>query len=180
MGRLPDFTHGKDGFDDNEVASFDITKQKPKASENRPPTLDSLVPNKISPQEAGTDPQNDIDVANQIIYQTSQGIVHNPLSPSSWEYVGRDLSKQGRYSEAIEALNKAIELDPEYYLAHQVWNEKGFALYKQGRYDEAITAFDEAIRLYPTFGEACTTKELLSKESVALMRAMQSSPKLRS
>jgi len=53
--RVRDGMHaGPDGFDGNEVASFNIAKLKPKAPENRPPIIDRLVPDKFGPQEAGT------------------------------------------------------------------------------------------------------------------------------
>ena len=51
---------------------------------------------------------------------------------------------QHKYDEAIEACDKAIEMDPHYAVA---WNNKGIALYNQHKYDEAIQACDKAIEM---------------------------------
>ena len=45
------------------------------------------------------------------------------------------LENQGKYDEALIALDEAIRLDPKFASA---WNNKGFALEKQGKYDEAL------------------------------------------
>ncbi len=67
-----------------------------------------------------------------------------------WSDLGFDLNEQGKYGEAIQALDKAINIDPQDEAA---WNEKGYALYKQGRYDEAIQALDKAIEINPQNAE---------------------------
>ena len=48
----------------------------------------------------------------------------------------------GRKEEAIEAFDKAIEIDPNYTAAY---NNKGNALYDIGRKKECIACYDLAI-----------------------------------
>ena len=59
---------------------------------------------------------------------------------------GLVLNNQGKYDEAIQAYDKAIEINPQYAVA---WNYKGIALYNQHMYDEAIQACDKAIEIDP-------------------------------
>lgn len=61
-----------------------------------------------------------------------------------WINKGNALIGQGKYDEAIEALDRAVELDPSLSAA---WNDKGLALTYQGKPDEAIQAFDKALEL---------------------------------
>ncbi len=59
-------------------------------------------------------------------------------------YKGLTLFHQGKYVEAISALDKAIEIDPQYASA---WCYKSFALDALGKHDEAIEAYDIAIEI---------------------------------
>ena len=52
----------------------------------------------------------------------------------------------GKYEEAIEDLNKAIELKPDYTYAY---NNRGFAYNNLGQYNRAIEDLDKAIELDP-------------------------------
>jgi tetratricopeptide (TPR) repeat protein/endonuclease/exonuclease/phosphatase family metal-dependent hydrolase len=72
-----------------------------------------------------------------------------------YDEVGNAFASQGKYYEAIQAYDKAIELDPKFA---QAWNDKGNALYGQGKYDDAIKLYDEAIRLDPKFAQAWNNK----------------------
>ena len=63
----------------------------------------------------------------------------------------------GIYQEAIEWLDKALRIDPNYEYA---WNSKGFALYNLGKYQEAIECFDKALRIDPNNKEALNNKGL--------------------
>jgi tetratricopeptide (TPR) repeat protein len=77
---------------------------------------------------------------------------------------GYNLSKQGKYDEAVKALDEAIELCPEIALPENSsepellcaypWFSKGTTLDLMGKYDEAIKAYDEAIRLDPNYAFA--------------------------
>ncbi|HON37088.1 MAG TPA: tetratricopeptide repeat protein, partial [Methanothrix sp.] len=61
-----------------------------------------------------------------------------------WYNKGIDLDSQGKYDEAIQAYDKAIEIDPQYT---EAWSNKGVTLAEQGKYDEAIQAYDKAIEI---------------------------------
>ena len=61
----------------------------------------------------------------------------------------------GRYSDALEASDEAIKLDPNIAMA---WNNKAAALMYLKRYSEAFDAIDEAIRLTPNLGLSWSTK----------------------
>ena len=58
---------------------------------------------------------------------------------------GNEFNGQGRFFEAIQEYDKAIEKKP----SAAAWYNKGTVLYNLGRPEDAIRAFDEAIRLDP-------------------------------
>ena len=62
-----------------------------------------------------------------------------------------ELNNQGRYDEAIEECNKAIELDPNYALAYF---NRGAAYINKGQYDLAIADCNKAIELDPNNAKA--------------------------
>jgi tetratricopeptide (TPR) repeat protein len=64
-----------------------------------------------------------------------------------WYRKGNALFDLKRYEEALEAYEKAIELNPED--AADAWNGKGSALEALGRYEEALEAYEKAIELNP-------------------------------
>jgi tetratricopeptide (TPR) repeat protein len=72
-------------------------------------------------------------------------------SAKDWNDQGGALNSQGKYDEAIQAYDKAIQLDPNYAKA---WSNKGMALVNMGKLDEAIQAFDKAIWIDPSLSEA--------------------------
>lgn len=59
---------------------------------------------------------------------------------------------QGKYDEAIDAYDQAINLDPNGTQTWQAWKGKGDALYSQEKYEEAIIAYEKAITLRPENG----------------------------
>jgi tetratricopeptide (TPR) repeat protein len=64
----------------------------------------------------------------------------------AWTNKGNALLAQGKYDEAIQAYDKAIELNQE---APDLWISKGHTFYRQGKYDKALDAYDRAIELIP-------------------------------
>jgi tetratricopeptide (TPR) repeat protein len=74
----------------------------------------------------------------------SIGYDAQPDSAATWNENGTSLYGQGKYSEALQAFNNALEFDPSY---PQTWYNKGNALYSQGKYDEAIQAYDKVVEL---------------------------------
>lgn len=61
----------------------------------------------------------------------------------------------GKYEEAIQCYEQAIEIDPNDAVA---WSNKGITLGWLGKYEEAIKAADEAIRIDPDFAKAYDIK----------------------
>jgi superkiller protein 3 len=59
---------------------------------------------------------------------------------------GAFLFDQGKYDEAIQAFNKALEIDPK---NADAWTGKGQALIKQEKYNDAIQAFDRSLEIDP-------------------------------
>ena len=51
-----------------------------------------------------------------------------------------------RYDEALAAIDKALEIDPNDAI---FWNNKGYALNGLKRYDEALAVFDRALEIDP-------------------------------
>ena len=72
---------------------------------------------------------------------------------------GIDLAEQGKYDEAIEYFNSAIETDPQ---DAKVWYNKGVVLTLQGKYDEAIQAYDKSSKSIHKMQTPGTTKAWFS------------------
>jgi len=68
------------------------------------------------------------------------------MSAQDWFDEGLALSKEGKWQEALEAYEKAIEIDPQDAAA---WYNKGVALDELGKYQEALWAYKKAIEISP-------------------------------
>ena len=55
---------------------------------------------------------------------------------------GLSLDREGKYDEAIEAYNKAIELEPD---STDAWYNKGLTFAKQDNHEEAVKCFDKVL-----------------------------------
>ena len=77
-------------------------------------------------------------------HESQQYQQHNLAENCSNE--GNDLLSHGKYNEAINAYEKAVEINPHYYPA---WVEMGNALDEIGKHDEAVQAYNEAIEINP-------------------------------
>jgi tetratricopeptide (TPR) repeat protein len=71
-----------------------------------------------------------------------------PDIPDVLNLKGITLSVLNRNDEALIAFDKAIEIEPKFFLA---WNNKGNVLNILGRKDEALIAFDMAIDIEPKY-----------------------------
>ena len=74
-----------------------------------------------------------------------------PLVPGVPKYVsenekGNLLYEQGEYENSLGHFNRAIELNPQYAVAH---NNRGLSFLSLGRFDEAVEGFDNAIQISP-------------------------------
>jgi tetratricopeptide (TPR) repeat protein len=87
-------------------------------------------------------------------------IIANPkviAQDSEWVGKGDALNRQGNFSEAITAYNKALELDPNYVNA---WDGKGWSLNELGNYSQAIIYLDKALEIDPKHIDALVFKSL--------------------
>jgi tetratricopeptide (TPR) repeat protein len=83
---------------------------------------------------------------------------------------GNALYLQGKYEEAIQAYDIAIELDPKYA---EAWYNKGNALRNQGRYNEAIQAYNTTIEINSRHAGAWNNKGLALKNQGKYEEAIQ-------
>src|SRR6266566_4923109 len=60
---------------------------------------------------------------------------------------GDELRKQQRYSQALQAYEEALRMEPRNFYA---WNGKGTTLYNQGNYKKALEAYQRATEIDPS------------------------------
>jgi tetratricopeptide (TPR) repeat protein len=70
---------------------------------------------------------------------------------SAWVNRGFDLAKHGKFQEAIEAFEKALELNPRDV---EGWLGKGIALASLDQHRQALECFAHIFRISPDYGEA--------------------------
>jgi tetratricopeptide (TPR) repeat protein len=68
------------------------------------------------------------------------------MSTNSWNNKGTSLFNLGRFEEAIECFNKALDIDSNHAI---LWSNKGQSLHKLGRYSEAVECYDKSLSLDP-------------------------------
>lgn len=56
-----------------------------------------------------------------------------------------------RFENAVDQLEKAVDLDPQLY---QAWSSLGYALRRLSDYEESLDAYDRALEIAPTYAEA--------------------------
>lgn len=83
---------------------------------------------------------------------------------------GVALYYRGAYEAAVESLNRAIELNPDYA---EALNNLGLTLSKLGKEQEAIEAFRKALTVDPKMGEAYNNLGFLYHTSSQFDRAAQ-------
>lgn len=93
----------------------------------------------------------------------------NRLASRSLASVGYLCVKEGKGEHALLALNKAIDLEPDFV---EAYNNRGAVKNFLRRHKDALADYDIAIRLKPDYAEAYgnrgTTKNLLGKHQDAL------------
>ena len=81
-------------------------------------------------------------------------------SPASYNTTGLSKASRGRYIEAIEDYDKAIQLKPDYAEAYY---NRGMSNIALEEHDEAIEDFNQVIALNPENANAYTKRGALKK-----------------
>lgn len=89
------------------------------------------------------------DFKNSAIY-SKNALEHTSNFAEAYNNYGYALAQLGRYSEALEAVDKSLLLKPDSAAA---LDSKGFALFGLGCYEEALTAYKQALKEDPSIGE---------------------------
>ena len=84
-----------------------------------------------------------------------QGDNNNIVYAKVWSNRGVALANLGKYQQAIECFDKAIEINPNDV---NIWNSKGTAFHYQSKYQQAIECFDKAIEINPNDADAWYNK----------------------
>ena len=71
----------------------------------------------------------------------------NPSKSDFWFNKGLTLVELGKYQEALDAYNKALEIDPSNPIK---WGKRGELLYELGRYQEALDDFNKVLEIDPS------------------------------
>jgi len=95
--------------------------------------------------------------SSEDIFRSANGGGFDPNDVWGWRNKGGTLYFQGKYDEAIECYDKAIEIDPENPV---MWNNKGLALNALGKYEQAIACYDKIIGIDPNDADAWNSKGL--------------------
>ena len=143
--------------------------------------LQKELPSDRSAQAQTTQPsQVQIDALVNL-YQTGQMakvelacgklLKSHPQSLAVINILGAALLGQGKFQQAVNSYNKAIQLKPD---LTEAFNNKGSALKALGRLDEAIASFDKAIQLKPDYAKAYTNRGVTLQALGQLDKAMQS------
>lgn len=100
-------------------------------------------------------PQQADRAREQALAAYNERLASNPQNPGMWVERGRLLSELDRAPEAFDSYDRALEIDPEFYLA---WNAKGGTLYGMREFYDALDAYDTALDIEPTFYKAWHNK----------------------
>jgi len=98
----------------------------------------------------------------------------------NWFNQGITLTASGNYTEAVQAFDHAISLEPAYY---EAWNGKADALNRAHRVNDALTASDKVIALNPGYAKGWINRGYIlynlgryNDELMAYERAIQIEP----
>jgi tetratricopeptide (TPR) repeat protein len=107
------------------------------------------------------------------LYYKGLALTGRALTMKAGEKLNISSDKEDRvryFEEAINAYDRAIEIDPKYVT---VWKNKGNILYSLGKYNESLEALDEAIEIVPEYGPAWYSKGLVLSELGRYEEAVQ-------
>ena len=88
-----------------------------------------------------------LDIASFLLEPTINGAITDRESISMhYTTKANFLFEQGKTEEALEVLNKSLEINPSFVGA---WNNKGIILRRQGKIEESLEAFNKALKIDP-------------------------------
>jgi Flp pilus assembly protein TadD len=90
-----------------------------------------------------------------LVVSISSAISAENNTSSYWTAQGNEFREQYRFDDAIQAYDKALEINESYIAALA---GKGEALWNTGRYNESLQSFDEALNLSPYYVRAWVGK----------------------
>jgi tetratricopeptide (TPR) repeat protein len=134
-------------FSENSSGTANYTSDQLKNISASSPEL-AGVPSISSPpdNEILTFPGNN-DTTNGKTYRTV-GELKKTFNSKAWQEKGLVFFNLGKYEEALQAFDRAFELNPKNAAN---LNSKGVVLARLGRYDDAIKCFDKAIWQKPSY-----------------------------
>ena len=83
---------------------------------------------------------------NLLVFNSSKTQLTADMKADYFYDLGVDFANSGKYDEALNCYDKAIDFRPN---DNEAWNNKGMVLYELGNYSEGIKCFDRAIELKP-------------------------------
>jgi tetratricopeptide (TPR) repeat protein len=116
--------------------------------------------------------QGRVEMNKEALNSTDRALSVDDLYDSAWANKGVVLGKNmGRYAEAVECFDKAIQINPDNTIA---WNNRGTALVQMDRLEEALKCYDEAIKINPNNAMAWNNKSLALGRMSTLEEAIKS------
>ena len=92
-----------------------------------------------------------------------------PQSLFLFNMLGAALKAQGKFTEAIQTFDKAIQLNPEH---PEAYNNRGIVFGDIGQLDQAVNNYDKAIQLKPDYLEAWFNRGNALKELIQPKQAV--------
>jgi len=89
------------------------------------------------------------NIFDAIVNYQKKNVEFNNRFINPWIRLGNIFDRDDQHKEAVQAYQRAIEIDPQ---NAQNWADLGDALFKMGSYDEAAAAYNKAVELDPKAG----------------------------
>ncbi|MEH1842754.1 MAG: tetratricopeptide repeat protein [Nostoc sp.] len=115
--------------------------------------------------------QNKLDALDAAVATLQKLIQLQPNNAYAYNNLGIALEKQKKLDAAVDAYQKAIQLNPNY--ASPAYTNLGIALYKQNKLDAAVAAYKEALRLPEDNSGTPASAHTLAHNGLGLMFQQQ-------